>query len=172
MNNNTYPNQRRVTIHKCESKRNYSKIDIQASKNAMRTLGYSAYMLYMYFCMNATSFQVNCSRVAICNETGLSKNVYYNAFEKLVVEGFLVRKPGTQCLFDFYESPILACISNPESGKARPQNRENSSPKQVENIKNNIENIARGSAQARSTGENKTPIKSFDRTKKRLRIDM
>ena len=122
--------------------------------------------------MNATGFQVNCSRVAICNETGLSKNVYYNAFEKLVVEGFLVRKPGTQCLFDFFESPALAYTSNPESGKSCTPSREKPSPNQGENIKNNIENIARGSAQARSTGENKTPIKSFGRTKKRLRIDM
>lgn len=149
----TNPNQRKVTIHKRDRKTNYSKIDVKSNKTAMSKLGYSAYMLYMYFCMNATAFDLILSKTALCSETSLTKNVYYSAFEKLVAEGYLVRKPGTQCLYDFYEDPCLVPADNPETGKARTEIRENAAPKQVENIKNNIENKARGSADALSPGE-------------------
>ena len=173
MNIETYPNQRRVTIHKCETRKNYSKVDIQANKNAMRVLGYSAYMLYMYFCMNATAFQVICSKVAICNETGLSKNVYYNAFEKLVDNGYLVCKEGTKCLFDFYESPKPTRAQTPESGKPHPPISEHASQKQVENIYNIENNIARKCAKTHSPGVKDTgSITSSGRTKKRLFIDI
>ena len=153
MNQSTYPNQRRVTIHKCDRKKNYSKLDLDANRTAMGKLGYSAYMLYMYFCMNATGFKAFPSRVAICAETSISKNVYYSAFDKLVAEGYIVPKPGTQCLFDFYEDPSLAEGINPETGKSPTPNQESMSPKQVENILNNIENIARGGATAHPTGD-------------------
>ena len=49
----TSPNQRKVTIHKCDGKKNYSKIDRTANKKAMSKLGYSAYMLYMLFCIRS-----------------------------------------------------------------------------------------------------------------------
>lgn len=69
---NTRPNQRKVTIHKCDGKKNYSKIDRTANKKAMSKLGYSAYMLYMLFCMNATDFEMILSKAAICSETSLT----------------------------------------------------------------------------------------------------
>ena len=120
---NTYPNQRRITIHKCDGKKNYSKIDREANLRAMSTLGYSAYMLYMRLCMNATDFKMILSKEIVCSETSLTKNPYYAGFDKLVDKGYLVRKPGFKCLFDFYEDPSLAG-SRPEKGKVRPQKQE------------------------------------------------
>ena len=103
----TSPNQRRITIHKADKQKGYTKIDTQACKRAMATLGYSAFMLYMYFCMNATNFQLILSAAALCAETNLKRNTYYVAFKELVDTGYLVCKPGTECLFDFYEDPAL-----------------------------------------------------------------
>ena len=100
----TSPNQRRITVHK---QKGYTKIDPQACKSAMARLGYSAFMLYMYFCLNATNFQLVLSMVTLCAETGLKRNTYYAAFKELMDKGYLVCKPGTECLFDFYEDPAL-----------------------------------------------------------------
>ena len=173
MTQTMYPNQRRVTIHKCDRKKNYSKLDVDANRTAMGKLRYSSYMLYMYFCMNATDFKVFPSRVAICAETSLSKNVYYSAFDELITEGYLVPKPGTQCLFDFYEDPSLAGGSNPKTGKSTTQIREKAPLKQVENTLNNIENTTRGGAIAHPTGDgNEQQSPSQERPKRRLFIDM
>lgn len=101
----TSPNQRRITVHKADKQKGYTKIDPQACKSAMARLGYSAFMLYMYFCLNATNFQLVLSMVTLCAETGLKRNTYYAAFKELVDKGYLVCKPGTECLFDFYEDP-------------------------------------------------------------------
>lgn len=101
------PNQRRITIHKADKQKGYTKLDTQACKRAMATLGYSAFMLYMYFCLNATNFQLVLSASALCAETNLTRNTYYAAFKELIDKGYLVCKPGTECLFDFYEDPVL-----------------------------------------------------------------
>jgi hypothetical protein len=103
----TSPNQRRITVHKADKQKGYTKIDPQACKRAMATLGYSAFMLYMYFCLNVTNFQLILSTAALCAETSLTRNTYYAAFNELVNKGYLVCKPGTECLFDFYEDPAL-----------------------------------------------------------------
>lgn len=168
----TSPNQRKITIHKCDPKKNYSKIATEANKAAMRDLGYSAYMLYMYLCMNASNFNFILSKVAACADTGLSKNVYYTAFHKLIDKGYLVPKPNTQCLFDFYESPDLMSL-RPKTGKKATQTRESTVQKQVENIKKNIENNVRGDAIAPPPDEENETKKSIaGRTRKRLFADM
>lgn len=168
----TSPNQRKVTIHKCDGKKNYSKIDRTANKKAMSKLGYSAYMLYMLFCMNATDFEMILSKAAICSETNLTKNVYYEAFYKLVDEGYLISRHNSKCLYDFYEDPSLATVNNPETGKACPQKRESTSPNQVENIKK-YGNIARGGAIALPTGdENGTSTATTGPRTRRLFVDM
>lgn len=167
----TSPNQRKVTIHKCDRKKNYSKLDVEANKTAMRKLGYSAYMLYMYFCMNATAFDLILSKAALCAETSLTKNVYYSSFEKLVAEGYLVRKEGTQCLFDFYEDPS-ANTADPKTGSEYTQKRESPHQKQVENTKK-YRNTTRGDASALPPGdENRTSTASGTHGKRRLFVDM
>lgn len=165
------PNQRRITIHKCDRKKNYTKIDVAANKKAMSTLGYSAYMMYMLFCMNATDFNVILSKAAVCNETSLTKNVYYAAFDKLVEAGYLVLRPNRKCLFDFYEDPSLACVQNPERGKVPPQIRESVSQKQVENILN-IENSARGITDVSPTGEEEKRMIQIATHKSRVFADI
>lgn len=165
------PNQRRITIHKCDRKKNYSKIDVAANRKAMATLGYSAYMMYMLFCMNATDFNMILSMVAVCNETSLTRNVYYESFNKLVEKGYLVLRPNTKCLFDFYEDPSLACAKNPERGKASPQIRESVSQKQVENILN-IENSARGITDVSPTGEEENQMIQIAVHKSRVFADI
>lgn len=150
----TYPNQRQIAIHKCDGKKKYSKIDIAANLKAMNTLGYSAYMMYMRLCMNATGFKMILSKAIVCDETSLTKNTYYAAFAKLEEKGYLVQRPNTECLFDFYEDPDLAS-GRPETGKVRTEKRESESLKQAENIKEYIENTARGGAGALPAGDGK-----------------
>ena len=148
----TYPNQRQIAIHKCDGKKKYSKIDIAANLKAMNTLGYSAYMMYMRLCMNATGFKMILSKAIVCDETSLTKNTYYAAFAKLEEKGYLVQRPNTKCLYDFYEDPDLG-NAHPKNGEVRTGKQKSKAPKQVENIKNNIENKARGSADALPPGE-------------------
>jgi len=152
MEHTTYPNQRQITIHKCDEPKGYSKIDVAANKLAMSSLNYSAYMLYMLLCMNATGFTMSLSKAAICNETSLTKNPYYAGFNTLVEAGYLVQRPGSKCLFDFYEDPSLACPC-PEKGKTHTGKREIPSPKQAENIKKYKNNKARGGADALPSGD-------------------
>ena len=168
----TYPNQRQIAIHKCDGKQNYSKIDRAANLRAMSTLGYSAYMLYMRLCMNATDFKMILSKAAICDETSLTKNVYYAAFKKLEEQGYLVKKPNTECLFDFYEDPSLAATASPKSGKSPTQNRESTSLKRVENILNNIENTAGEVAIASSPGDENKKASTPINNKKRIFADI
>lgn len=135
----TSPNQRRVSIHKCDQASGYTKIDRAVNRAAMKALSYSAYMLYMIFCTNATGFEMILSPVAIMAETGLSRNTYYDAFNELVDKGYLVSKPGTKCLFDFYEDPGQVEIARAtvlKNGKARPQKQDKVYQKTAENILN------------------------------------
>lgn len=167
----TYPNQRQITIHKCEGKKNYSKIDKAANLKAMSTLGYSAYMLYMRLCMNATDFKMILSKEIVCSETSLTKNPYYAGFDKLVREGYLVLKPGSKCLYDFYEDPCLVSAC-PEKGKVYTEKRESVSPKKAENIKKYIENTARGGACALPAGEKDKESCNTVALKKRVFADI
>ena len=152
MEHTTYPNQRQITIHKCDEPKGYSKIDVAANKLAMSSLNYSAYMLYMLLCMNATGFTMSLSKAAICNETSLTKNPYYAGFNTLVEAGYLVQRPRSKCLFDFYEDPSLACPC-PEKGKTHTGKRESPSLKRAENIKIYRKTEARGGANALPSGE-------------------
>ena len=142
----TNPNQRRICIFKVESETGYTKLNVASNRTAMAQLGYSAYMLYMYFCINATGFNLILSKVALCSETKLSANMYYAAFNELVEKGYLVRKPGTQCLYNFYEDPNRAGAI-PKNRTTRIEKQESRPQKAVENIKN-IKNTANGNAEA------------------------
>ena len=116
----------------------YTKLNIASNRTAMEQLGYSAYMLYMYFCINATGFNLILSKVALCSETKLSANTYYAAFNELVEKGYLVRKPGTQCLYNFYEDPARAGAI-PKNRTTRIEKQESRPQKAVENIKNTFQ---------------------------------
>lgn len=135
----TSPNQRRVSIHKCDQPSGYTKIDRTVNRAAMKALSYSAYMLYMIFCTNATGFEMILSPVAIMAETGFSRNTYYDAFNELVDKGYLVCKPGTKCLFDFYEDPKRERVVEttiPKKGKAHAKKQDKAYQKTEENILN------------------------------------
>ena len=141
----TSPNQRQVIIQKVDQPSGYTKIDTRSLKEALGKLSYSAFMLYMYFCANATGFRMILSPQVICRETAFTRNTYYDAFRELVQKEYLVAKPGSQTHFVFYETPSLRGerednpknrTVRPENGKAHTEKQESMYQKTSENIKN------------------------------------
>ena len=129
------PNQRRVTIHKVDQPQFYTKIDPASCKQAMGSLHYSAFKLYMYFCLNATNFVLFPTPSVFCDEISLPRNTYYAAFDELREKGYLVSVPGKPCLFDFYENPCLhsANTTSPKTRTQRTRKQESPYQKPAEN---------------------------------------
>ena len=125
----------------------------------------------MRLCMNATDVKMVLSKVAVCDETSLTKNTYYAAFAKLVEKGYLVQRPNTKCLYDFYEDPDLG-NAHPKNGEVRTGKQKSEDPKRVENIKKygNIE--ARGGADALLPGDKNKKMYDTVDNKKRVFADI
>lgn len=108
MNNNyiPVPNQKNITIHKIRSNnKEYSVVNLKANKNAIKDLSYSAYMLYMYFCINADLYSFWLSMKCVCNNTALTRSTYYSALKELEEKGYLYAEDKT--FLEFYEDTSL-----------------------------------------------------------------
>ena len=126
------PNQRRVTIHKVDQPQFYTKIDPASCKQAMGSLHYSTFKLYMYFCLNATNFVLFPTPLVFCDEISLPRNTYYAAFDELLKKAIL--SPSLASLVCSTSTRTLVCIprirpvpkpghSTPETRKARTKNQ-------------------------------------------------
>lgn len=98
-----YANQRQVTVHKVGSKRTYTRVDTIACRKAMRHLGHSTFLLYMYFVLNADGFDAVLSPRLIKEVYGISSRSYYRAFDELLEKRYLVPRDASRTMFDFYE---------------------------------------------------------------------
>lgn len=107
----TVPNQRVVTIHREQAKKNFLGIQNENWQAAARDLGAQALLLYLYLAANADNFQLALSPAAIQNAVGMPPSTYRDQFKKLVEKGYLVEQNGNR--YDFFEIPkgktIAAC---------------------------------------------------------------
>ena len=126
-----FANQRTVKIHKKPVRPGkFTTISTAATMHAMHELSYSAYMLYSYLSLNADKYEFYLGKEFICNNTALTRNTYYRAFEELEEKGYLVLRDGFEAKYDFYEIP--------NAGRTYAQKQDSVYPKTAENT-NNIE---------------------------------
>ena len=127
-----FPNQRTIKIHKKPVvSGNFTTISVSATMHAMHDLSYSAYMLYSYLSLNADKYEFYLSKEFLCNNTALTRNTYYKAFDELEEKGYLVLRQGYDTKYDFYEFP--------KTGHTCAKKQDGVCPKTAENTNNNIE---------------------------------
>lgn len=106
---NSNPNQRSITVYKAptddkEEKNYYTKINLIALQNAMSTLSFKAFELWVYISKNMDKHFFWLSKVDCLKWCNMKDTSYYNAFEELKEKGYLVQKKDTN-KYNFYEIP-------------------------------------------------------------------
>lgn len=109
-NYNSNPNQRSIKVHKeitnNESTENYyTKINLNALKNAMSSLTPKAFELWIYLSKNQNNHFMWLSKTDFLSWSNIKSSSYYSAFNELKENGYLVEKDDGSNFFDFYEYP-------------------------------------------------------------------
>lgn len=109
-NYNSNPNQRSITTHKeptdnkCES-HYYATINLMALKNAMSTLSPKAFELWIYLSKNQNNHFFWLSKVDFLQWSNVKNTSYYEAFNELKRNRYLIEKKDDSNKYDFYEMP-------------------------------------------------------------------
>lgn len=109
-NYNSNPNQRSITTHKeltddkCKDNY-YAKINLNALQKAMKTLSPKAFELWIYLSKNQDNHFFWLSKVDFLSWSKIGTSSYYNAFNELKKEMYLVEKEKGSNQYDFYEVP-------------------------------------------------------------------
>lgn len=139
----TNPNQRRITYRKIAGTTGYTKIDINAARQAMSTLSYSAFMLYSYMALNADNYEEWFSTAILIQRTNLTESTYRKAFSELLDKGYLIQDESWKNHYIFYEGGINNTGAeqslSKENSKGKPESIPQISKHSV--LKNNTENI-------------------------------
>lgn len=120
------PNQRELTTKKtkCSGKvkdEYYTATNLNALKEAMKTLSGSAFKLWVYLGKNQDNYTFALSRADAMSWCGFSRNTFTKAFEELEKEGYLVQDKDKKYHYDFYELPQIEVTTHK---KDAPQNKE------------------------------------------------
>ena len=108
-NYNSNPNQRSIRIHKEKTDDKsidnyYTKINLNALRNAMSSLTPKAFELWMYLSKNVDNHFMWLSKVDFLSWSNTKSTSYYEAFNELKSLGYLVEK-DVKNQYDFYEIP-------------------------------------------------------------------
>ena len=93
-----------VIISKEEYEENYLKIGNEEWQEALRSMTYSQFALYLYLAGNENSRCLTLSKEAFEQATGIKKSAFYNAISQLKELGYLVKVQDG--LFAFYTRPF------------------------------------------------------------------
>lgn len=104
------PNQRSITTHKEKCNNDcadnyYAKINLNALKYAMHRLTPKAFELWIYLSKNQDNHYFWLSKVDFLSWSNVKQTSYYDAFNELKREEYLVERNGKPNQFDFYEIP-------------------------------------------------------------------
>lgn len=119
MPNYTFPNQRKIVVHRETARADFLGIKNVNWQSAARDLGAHALMLYLYLASNANNYELALSPQAIQNAIGMPRSTYHDQFAKLISKGYIVPNGGNK--YDFFEVPQTRDVN-----KAIPQNPETS----------------------------------------------
>lgn len=118
-----FPRQKGIVICKepCDKEHLYSTINLEAMKNASKILrtkkNAEAFRLWTYLASNQHGYQFGLSGQVLTDEWGMSKEVYQEAVNILIKEGFLELIEGTTDYYYFKEKPQKRNISSFNEGE-------------------------------------------------------
>lgn len=110
---NSNPNQRYIKINKelCDNKsadNYYARINLIALQEAMHYLTPKAFELWIYFAKNLDKHTFYLSKVDFLSWSNIGKTSYYNAFNELVSNNYLIpidKESKEPKKYNFYEIP-------------------------------------------------------------------
>ena len=110
MPNTTYPNQKRVCIHREIARTDFLGIKNENWQAAARDLRPHALVLYLYLASNADNYTLALSPAAVREAIGMARSTYNDQVQNLMDKGYLVLSHGNT--YDFYEVPQKRNIQN------------------------------------------------------------
>ena len=99
----TYPNQKKVCIHREIPKTDFLGIKNENWQAAARDLRPYALLLYLYLASNANNYTLALSYAAVRDAIGISRSTYNDQVDNLIFKGYLVHSHGNT--YDFFEVP-------------------------------------------------------------------
>ena len=103
MPNMTFPNQKKVCIHREIPKTDFLGIKNENWQAAARDLKPFSLALYLYLASNADNYTLALSPVAVQEAIGMPRSTYNDQVQNLINKGYLVLSHGNT--YDFYEVP-------------------------------------------------------------------
>ena len=106
-NYNSNPNQRSIKTHKvkCDKDNIYTTINLEALHKAMSSLTPKAFELWIYLSKNQDEHFFWLSKVDFLSWSNVKSSSYYEAFNELKDNKYLIPKNEETNQFDFYEVP-------------------------------------------------------------------
>lgn len=101
----TVPNQRKVTIHREECKKDFLLIKKENWYAANKDLEPYGLQLYLYLAGNKDGFNLELSQEAAENIVGIKKTTFHKYINLMIEKGYLVQRKEGSNLYDFYETP-------------------------------------------------------------------
>ena len=99
----SFPNQKKVCIHREIPKTDFLGIKNENWQAAARDLRPHALLLYFYLASNADNYTLALSPVAVQEAIGMPRSTYNDQVQNLINKGYLVLSHGNT--YDFYEVP-------------------------------------------------------------------
>ena len=95
----TYPNQKVITVHKQECKKDFLQINNTAWQAACEVLTYSAFKLFLYMADNKDGYSFALSYEAVNDVLPMNRNTYDKAIKELRECGYLTQTSGNNWTF-------------------------------------------------------------------------
>lgn len=100
------PNQKTIEVKKAKSDKEniYGIVNLDAAKEAGRTLKAGAYKLWIYFTLQQDNYKFELSSKYLNDEWGIGIKQYNNAIHELIDKGYLIQESEESNRFKFYEN--------------------------------------------------------------------
>lgn len=95
----TTPNQNIIRIQKPKYQNNFLQIGLDEIQKVFKQYNKSTIALYLYLASNANNYELALSPAAFEQAYGVKKSAYYEAFNTLVKDGYLVQVKGNYYKF-------------------------------------------------------------------------
>ena len=100
-----FPNQKTIIIERSSDKalKDYLKVSNENLYLAMKNLGYTTFILWIYFVDNSNNFKLDLYPVDFTNKSGISYKTYTRCFKELEEKGYLIKSEVNNNLYIFKE---------------------------------------------------------------------
>lgn len=98
-NMTTHPNQKIIKIYKPKPIHGFLQVNKEDWQEAYKTLGQSAFGLYLYLANNNDDFRIALSPIAVKNAIGISESTYRRAIDELIKWAYLTLEKNNTYVF-------------------------------------------------------------------------